>query len=879
METARQNGLPLDEARMKQRKRDREIDEEIAEHLAREIELRVERGASRAQAEAEARKIFGNATRVKENTRGIWAAKLFEQFSFDIRYALRSLAKSPAFTLAALATLALGIGLNTAIFSTVNSVLLRPLPYRDPQRLMQLWETHPAIHSAQVAYPDFADWRSQTKTFEQVAAYTFQGLQQFNLVVNGEPEQIDASLVSGNLLPTLGLQPSLGRNFTDGEMQPGRDDVVLLSDSLWRRRFHANPRIVGQSIQIDGALNRVVGVLPPDTPIPSWADLLVPISRLNKADLTSRKHHQLEVIGRMKSGATESQAQAELSGIAKRLECAYPATNRSIGVSLLPLAEQLTGPVRTPLLILLGAVGFILLIACANVANLLLARAIVRRKEISLRLTLGATRARLMAQLLTESLLLAALGAAFGTLLAFAGTNLLHLYAARELPRAAAISLDARVLLFTLAVATLSSLLCGLLPALEASRSDHNAILKETSRSSLGDSGLRGMRRILVAGEVALALVVLAGAGLLVRSFTSLLSVDLGFRPGHLLTFQINPSPAKYRTAAEVRTFYERILSGMQSLPSVEQAATVYPLPFTSLLNRTRFLLQGVPPPEAGRFPIAQVRVVSPAYFPLMSITIRQGRNFSMQDTQPDVAPACIVSEAFARRYSPDRDALGRKVVLGVVDPKQVTIPIVGVAADIRDLDPSREPEPLLYFPGIAGSIVMRTSAPPLSLANAARRVVASIDPEQPVAAISSMDGLVAAALARRRFSTILLGGFSLLALFLAAIGLYGIVSYSVAQRTRELGLRMALGAQRGRLFRSVLAESLLLSSAGLVAGVILSFFLTRLLSSLLFGVTATDPLTFCIVCAVMLTVAICAALLPAHRAISIDPMQALRQE
>jgi putative ABC transport system permease protein len=535
--------------------------------------------------------------------------------------------------------------------------------------------------------------------------------------------------------------------------------------------------------------------------------------------------------------------------------------------------------VRTPLLILLGAVGFILLIACANVANLLLARAIVRRKEISLRLSLGATRARLIAQLLTESLLLAALGAVLGTLLAFAGIHLLHLYAAHELPRAATISLDARVLLFTLAVAASSSLLCGLLPAFEASRSDHNAVLKETSRASLGDSGLRSMRRVLVAGEVALALVVLAGAGLLVRSFTSLLSVDLGFRPGHLLTFQINPSPAKYQTAAQAQTFYLRILSGLKSLPAVKDAATVYPLPFTSLLNRTRFLLEGVPPPEAGRFPVAQMRVVSPGYFALMSIALRRGRNFTMQDTQPNIAPACIVSEAFVRRYSPDRDALGRKVVLGVVDPEQSAIPIVGVAADIRDLDPSRDPEPLLYFPGIAGAIVVRTGVPPLSLANAARRVVAAIDPEQPVAAVASMDDLVAATLARRRFSTILLGGFSSLALFLAAIGLYGIVSYSVAQRTRELGLRMALGAQRGRLFGSVVAESLLLSSAGLLVGVILSAFLTRLLSSQLFGVTSTDPVTFVFVCAAMLGIAICAALLPAHRAISIDPMQALRQE
>jgi putative ABC transport system permease protein len=551
-------------------------------------------------------------------------------------------------------------------------------------------------------------------------------------------------------------------------MRPGRNDVALLSDSLWRRRFRADPRVVGQTIELDGGLVRVIGVIPPGIPMPSWADLLVPISPLKKEDLTSRKHHQLEVIGRLKAGVTMAQAQGELSAIGKRLERAYPATSRSIGVSLVPLVEQVTGPVRTPLLILLGAVGFILLIACANVANLLFARAIVRRREISLRLTLGATRARLVAQLLTESLLLAVLRAILGTLLAFAGVHFLHLYAARELPRSAGISLDARALLFTLAIAALSSLLCGLVPALKASRGDHGAVLKETSRWA-GDSGLRGIRRILVASEVALALVVLTGAGLLVRSFASLVSIDLGFRPGHLLTFQVNPSPSKYQTARQVQTFYLRILSGLRSLPSVQDAATVYPLPFRSLLNRTRFLLQGVPPPEAGRFPIAQVRVVSPGYFPLMSIAIRQGRNFTMHDTQPDVAPACIVSAAFVRRYSPDRDALGRKVVLGVIDAKQVAIPIVGVAADVLDLDPAREPEPLLYFPGIAGSVVMRTIVSSLGLANAARRVVTSIDPEQPVAALASMDDLVAATLARRRFSTILLAGFSSLALFLAA--------------------------------------------------------------------------------------------------------------
>src|SRR5579875_1379434 len=527
-----------------------------------------------------------------------------EQIRLDLRFALRSFVKSPGFALAALVTLALGIGLNTAMFSTVNSVLLRPLPYRDADRLVQLWETHPVIHQAQVTYPNFKDWRTESTSFEEVAAYTFEGFEQFNLVVNNQPERVQVSLVSENLLPLLGVTPLLGRNFHTTEMSPGHDDAVLLSDALWQRRFGADPHIVGRSVQIDGTLYRVLGVLPAGKQFPTWADLLLPVSRMDKEDLVSRKHHQLEVIALLKPGVPVQQAQAELSGIAKRLENEYPATNKSIGAKVIPLQEQVTGPVRVPLLILLGAVGLILVIACANVANLLLARSVIRRKEIALRLALGASRSRLISQLLTESLLLASLGGCLGVALASAGIDVLKVYAREELPRTAELSVDGRALLFALAVTGLSSLLCGLLPALQSSRDYYSSALKEAGRGSLSSFHRSNSRRMLAAGEVALAVVVLVGAGLLVRSFQRVLAVDLGFRADHLLTFQVTPSPAKYKTDAQLQTFFSRIQEGLHSIPSVKDAATAYPIPFTANANRTRFLVEGSALPEAGKYPV-----------------------------------------------------------------------------------------------------------------------------------------------------------------------------------------------------------------------------------------------------------------------------------
>ena len=864
---------------MERKKHETELDEEIREHLAREIELRMERGASREQAEAEARKLFGNMTLVKETTRAHWGRQWGEQLWLDARFALRTLAKTPGFTLAVLLTLALGIGLNTAMFSAVNSVLLRPLPCHDADRLMQLWETHPVIRRAQVSYPDFIDWRSRSFAFSTIAAYTFEGLQQFNLVVNNKPERIEASLVSENLLPDFGIQPRYGRNFRAEEMQPGHDNVALLSDSLWSRRFAADPNIIGRSIRIEGALFHIIGIVPRNSLFLPWADLLVPIARLNKEDLTSRKHHQLEVIGRLKPGVTLQQGQADLSRIAGQLERAYPATNKSIGVVAIPLQQQMTGPVRTPLLALLGAVGLILLIACANVANLLLARAIVRRKEIALRLTLGATGGRIVRQLLTESSFLAFAGAALGLAIAAVALRILRLYATQQLPRAAEIGIDARVLLFTLVLTLSTSLLCGLLPGWQAVRRDQNGALKEAGRTTAGSGARHSVRKLLVAVEFALALVVLTGAGLLVRSFDKVLSVDAGFRSGHLLTFQLVLSQAKYQTQSQAQSFYLRLLSNLEKLPSVKAVATVFPLPFTSTLNRTRFLVEGVSPPEAGRFPIAQARTVSPAYLHLMSIGLRAGREFTRQEAEWNAKPVCLINNTLSRRYFPAENPIGKNLLLGVLDAQPTAIQIIGVVSDTRDMNLTADPEPLIYFPGWGGSVVMRTERNPMDLANAVRRQVLSLDPEQPVAVVESMDKLLSASLSERRFSMLLFSAFAVLALVLAAIGLYSVVSYSVAQRTPEMGLRMALGAGRGQLFRSVLGESLLLSMAGLASGLILAFLSTRYLASLLFAVQSTDFFTFVSVSALVTTVGLLAAAVPAWRAATIDPIAALRHD
>ncbi len=799
----------------------------------------------------------------------------------DLRYAVRMLWRNPGFAAVVILTLALGIGANTVIFSTVNAVLLRPLPYREPDHLVQIEETHPVIHRIQTPYADYLDWRNQSTSFEQMAAYTFEGFRQVNLVTGGEPVQLDGSLVTDNLLRTLGIAPERGRNFSPDELRPGHDKVVILSHSLWVNRFGANPNILGTQLAIDGVSMRVVGVLPASGQFPVWADLLMPVSLLGDFDLNSRKHHPLEVIGRLRPEVSTEQAQAEIKGIAHRLQSAYPATNGTIGAELVPLSEQISGAVRRPLVIVMAAVGIVLLMTCTNVANLLLARAATRRKEVAIRVALGAGRTRLLMQFLIESLLLSLAGGGLGLVILAIAASGLRAWTTDFLPRATGIGVDSSVLLFTLAVAVFTAVAFGLAPAWQAVQRDHEATLRQGGRNSLGSSGARGLRAALVVAEIGMAVVVLTGAGLLIRSFSRLSDVDPGFRADHVLTFRLSLPPNRYSAYLQVQSFYRQLLPGLRQLPGVSSAELTTAVPLTASTNQTRFAVEGAPPPEAGHFPVAQVRTVTPGYFNAMAIPVRDGRAFSAAEMEATASPVCIINESMARRFYAGRSAIGRKVLLGVVDPNPQAIRIIGVVSDTREPSLTVDAEPQIYFPGFsaASTVVLRTRTDPFSLAEAARREVRAVDPSQPVARIQTMDAIVGASLARRRFSLILLEAFALIALLLACTGLYGVISYSVEQRTQELGLRHALGGRPSELVRMIFVEGLRLIVFGLAGGAIAAALATRVMNTLLYQTSSTDLPTFVSVGLVLGVVSALACLLPAWRVARVDPMVALRSE
>ena len=859
-------------------------DRALAE-LAEEMALHIEHRARRLEAQGveepgnQARRRFGNATRWKEESRDMWGWTTVENLIQDFRHALRIVGKSPAFSLSCILTLGLGVGVNTAIFSTINAVLLRPLPYRDAARLVEIFEEHPVIHKAWIPYPDYLDFRSQNNSFEDMAAYSAQGLAPMSLVVNGSPEQVQASMVSGNLLPLLGVRLTAGENFQPSELKPGQDQVAILGHSIWLRRFNGNRDVVGQFIELDGKSFRIAGVLPRGIAFPITADVLVPVSRLSEFDRTSRKHHELVVIGRLKAGVTMARAASDLRNISLRLQQLYPATNNTISSGLVSLNEELVGDVRAPLLVLLAAVGLILLIACSNVANLLLSRAVTRSPEIALRAALGASRLRQIQQLLLESSVLSLLGGVLGVIFAAATMPALRLLAEKEVPRANEITLDPFVLSVALAVTAATGILFGLPPAFEALRQSHNAALRSAGRGVLGDSLRIGFRRALVVLEVSLSIVVLTGAGLLVRSFSKLLATDPGLHTARTLTFSVPLSGANYQKPEQYQRFFDALLPKLAALPSVDAVATTGSAPFTASPSKTRFAIDGEPRPEAGKFPVTQFRVVSPTYFDLLGIPIEQGRGFRNADLANNAPGVVMVNRAFARRFLSGREVLGRGIVLGVVNPTQQINPVVGVAADVRDENLANAGEPILYFPGQANTFLVKTKDDPLKLIPAVEREVHAIDPEQPVADVRDLDQLLRDSLARRRFSTMLLAGFSALALALAAVGLYGLISYSVTQRTREIGVRVALGSSQGRIAGMVLRESLLLTLAGVAAGFVAAFPATRLLAGLLYGVRSWDPATICGVALLLVGVALAAAIVPARRATAVDPMVALRYE
>jgi putative ABC transport system permease protein len=808
----------------------------------------------------------------------------------DLRYGIRMLLKKPAFTAVAVIALALGVGANTAIFSVVNAVLIKPLPFKDPDRLMMVWEENSKLGFPKdtPAPANFVDWREQNEVFEDMAAIADQT---FNLTGIDEPEKLEGQRVSASFFPMLGVAPALGRAFLPEEDRPQAERVVIMTHGLWQRRFGSDPGIIGKPLSLNGQSYTVVGVLPKSFQFPDpfqtsteEITLFVPIA-FSSEEAGSRGGHYLLVYARAKPGVTVKQAQDNMNVIAARLQQQYPGTNTSVGAVVISLHEQIVGNIRPALLILLGAVGFVLLIACANVANLLLARAATRQKETAIRTALGATRGRLIAQLLTESILLAALGGAVGLLLAVIGMKLLVALMPATLSQAKNVDIDAKVLGFTLLVSLLTGVVFGLAPALQASRPDLNESLKEGGKGTPGVARAR-VRSLLVISEVALALILLIGAGLLIKSFMRLRNVDAGFNSENLLTMKVVLPRLKYPDHARRTAFFDQLLERIGSLPGVQSAGVITNLPLTFKGNNNGIAIEGRPEPPPDEVPIVITRVISPEYFRTMKIPLLAGRQFSPQDRR-DTTGVVIVSESTARQFWPGEDALGKRIKMGGFNSEAPWLSVVGIVRDVRQFELDIDPKPQVYFPYTQvpyaymapRDLVVRTAVDPLSLAAAVRSEVWAIDKEQPVSNISTMEQILYASVAQQRFNMLLFAIFAVVALVLAAVGIYGVISYSVTQRTHEIGVRMALGASSGDVMRLVVGQGFKLVSVGVAIGLAAAFVLTRFMQSMLFGVGATDPITFAAISAVLVAVAMLASYVPARRATKVDPMIALRYE
>jgi putative ABC transport system permease protein len=858
-----------------------EMDDELRFHLEKQTEQNIARGMSPKEARYAALRQFGNLGAVKEECRDSWGVRILNELLQDLRYGLRQLCRNPGFTVVAVITLALGIGANTAMFSVVNAVLIRPLPYAHSDRLVWVGNYLPKMQASVVLNPDFGVWRNDNKVFEQLAAYG--GGASYNLTGAGHPQRVEGLAVTANLLPLLGLKPVLGRNFLAAEDQPGGQRVVILSHRLWDR-LGDSPSILGKQLTLDGAASTVVGILPASFrfPGPTRPDLLRPLALSLKPEWDVRKPMTLlRVIGRLKPDVTVEQALANVGVMDRWIHRQLPPPMaQMIGetrAEVVPLQLQLAGGARRFLPILLASAGFVLLIACTNLASLQMERMAARRREIGLRVALGASRARVVRASLTESGLIACCGGGLALAIGFGSIGILRALAPQEITGLYAVTLDTRVVLFTFLLAALAVVLFGVAPAVAAAKVDPNQALKDGAPHEFW-SRLH-VRKMLVVTEIASAVVLVVGAGLLIRSFISLVDIDPGFNPSHLLTVQTWLPLPQYAKAPQRLAFFQEVLSRVKQLPGVVDAAAAYNVPFAGFGGRDRIAFEGKAELPSGAEPMVPTTSVSEDYFKTLGVGLVAGRFFTVHDAEgsPSVV---VVNQAFVDRFSPGRNPVGRRIQFNGNAWRE----IIGVAGDVRQLGLDRPSEPELFVPFLQrpvpfGYIIARTASDPLHLASGVRSAVEAVDKDQPIFDVQTMQQRIAMSVGSRRFNLFLLTAFALLALTLAAVGLYGVVSYSLSLRTHEVGIRMALGAEKADVLRMVLVQGLKLAMIGVVIGIAGALALTRFLSSLLYGVKPTDPLTFIAVSLILIAVALAACYVPARRAAKVDPMVALRYE
>lgn len=871
--------------------RPRAVEQDVDEELRFHLEMRAARlereGLSPAEAREAAEREFGDVGRVREECVRIGHEREREMKRFllwdalvqDVRYALRMLRHAPGFALVAVLTLGLGIGATTAIFSVVRGVLLRPLPFSEPERLVRMWQANPSqsVPKGDVSPLDFADWKARQRSFEDMGTWWYvEGMSGINLSGDGEPQRLAATYVNDGFFSTLGVAPLMGRVLLSGEHQPGHNSVVVLSHGLWQRRFGGDRAILGRTLTLNELPTTVVGVMPPSFDFPSErVDVWVSDSLISESGIPRQRQVRWQnVVARLKPGVSLETARTEMNGVARQLAEEYPDTNvQNSAVTVLPLHEAVTGDVRAGLMVLLGAVGFLLLIACVNVANLMLTRATARERELAVRAALGAGPGRLVGQLLIESLVLAMLGGALGVLLAVWGTELLLAFSVKQLPRLQEVRVDGAVLAFAMGATLFTGVLFGLLPAVRARSPQLAPVLKAAGRGLAGGGGAR-LRGALVVTEVALAVMLMAGAGLAVRSLMSLLSVDPGFRAEGAVVVSFSASSGERPT----RQYLAEVLERVREVPGVEVAGTAKNLPLEGAGEPAPLTMAGEPLSSAAEAPRVRYLHVSNDYFRAMAIPLLRGRAFTFQD-RGDGPPVMMVNEAFVRRFFPGQDVVGRAIQWG-----SEAAPIVGVVGDVRQESLSEPAPPMVYIHVLQNSrssvnMVVRGKGDPLQLAAAVRQAIWSVNPNQTITRITTLEDVVGGSVARPRLIAGLLGLFAVLALVLGAVGIYGVLAYTVGQRQREMGVRLALGARPAEVLRMVLNSGMRLAGLGAALGVAGALVLSRVMGSILYGVAPHDPLTFAVAVVLLMGVALVACLVPARRAMRVDPAVTLRAE